>query len=185
MFTKNFYSVLVRTLFNEDAPIKRTDGSEQDAAYAERYSNISISTTGTKNYWHAFMYKWASTIYSEGVFFGTGTTAPTKDDYKPENALTESDISVANPSQIIVNQTDDYIEAIVCFAVTNISSSAITISEIGCLGFLRGSSNASYYTADSTHPPYLAERQLLETPITLEAGEAEGIQYRVRFSYGA
>ena len=185
MFTKNFYNVLFRTLFDKDAPVKRTDGTEQSRMAASRYDEANALSSGCHNYWNALMYNWASTINTEGVFFGTGTTAPTKDDYKPENMLGTSDISVANLPQIVVNQTDDYIEAIVSFTVTNISSSAINVSEIGCLGYLREASNTSYHTADSTHPPYLAERQLLETPVTLEAGETESIQYRVRFSYGA
>jgi hypothetical protein len=184
MFTKNFYSVLFWTLFDKDAPVKRTDGTEQSEMAVSRFTKATAPSSGGANYWNALMYKWASTINTEGIFFGTGKTTPTADDYKPENILGTGSISVANPSRITVNQTDDYVEAIVSFAVTNISSSTITISEIGCLGYLRESST-SYYTADSTHPPYLAERQLLETPITLGAGEAEGIQYRVRFSYGA
>lgn len=183
MFTKNFYNVLTTTLYAVVLPYTLTNGTTEETYNSSR-SSKSGSTNYT-NYWNAFMYKWASTINTEGVFFGTGTTAPTKDDYKPESILDTNSISVANPSRIIVNQTDDYVEAIVSFTITNKSTSAITISEIGCLGYVGSSLGSSYVSADSDHPPYLAERQLLETPITLEAGEAESIQYRVRFPYGA
>lgn len=175
MFTKNFYNVLATTLYKKFMPITDTKGSAHSATAT--YGNVSTSSSSF--FWGGHIYQWASTIYADGVFFGTGTTAPTMTDYKPESILGSDSISVTAPSTAVAIQTGNCIEVNATFMVTNISSSAITISEIGYLAYNLNSS------IGESSPPYLAERQLLEMPITLEANETEAILYRVRLPYGA
>ncbi len=109
-----------------------------------------------------------------GVYFGSGTTEPTRDDYKLESQIT-SGLSIVNPSGFAWSiDTEGCRHATATYTVTNTSSDEITISEVG------------NYTAigisSSKFVQMLMERQVLAEPIVIPAGEARIITYELVFN---
>lgn len=100
----------------------------------------------------------------EGTRFGSGTTPPTGNDYRLENDIGES-ITVATPSAVSVTETDTYIEYSATFGVT--AKETVNISEVG---LFMGSF-------------IMVERTVLDTPITIPAGQSKPITYAIRMNY--
>lgn len=119
--------------------------------------------------------------YSDsGVYFGTGSTPATKNDYKLESMVT-SGLSITNPDNITMSVDSDgrYI-ASATYLLTNTSGAAINIYEVGLFGRVVGkfstSSGSVYYR------PCLLERQVLSAPITIPAGGMKMVTYKITFN---
>ena len=160
MLTKNFYSYMRAAFQNIAATFALTDGSTQDIALNQNKPPFTV------------MNSWASQVGANGVSFGVGTTPANASNYKLESILTSAHISVASPSTVSFSRGDTYDEYSVTFGVTNKTSADITISEVG----LTTMPNAFYYA--------LVDRTVLDTPITIPAGESKQITYTIRFNYG-
>ena len=164
MLTKNFYSFIRATLSTPNstsADFTKTDGTTTSIFFNNGYPPFRI------------MNVWAKGISQYGVSFGTGTTPATVSDYFLESILTDTQISVSVPSAVSFSRFDTYDEYSVTFGVTNITAEAITISEVGL-------------TANPQSNPYyvLVDRTVLDTPITIPAGQSKQITYTIRFNYG-
>lgn len=110
-----------------------------------------------------------------GVYFGTGTTAPQKTDYKLESYIT-SGLSFSGATRNYQDEGNGKHSYVADFVVRNTSDAAITISEIGYHGSLEV--GASSYT------PVLFERTVLDRPITIPAGESKLVSYKITFNHG-
>ena len=164
MLTKNFYSFM-RLVFQKAAStFTLTDGS---------MSTIKSTTNSQPPF--EIMKNWANAVSATGVSFGTGTTPATVSDYFLESILTTTEISVSTPSAVSFSQFDTYEEYSVTFGVTNKTAEAITISEVGLTAVPYSYSTASYV---------LVDRTILDTPITISAGQSKQITYTIRFNYG-
>ena len=120
---------------------------------------------------------WSKSATITGVSFGTGTTPATVSDYFLESILGDTQISVSAPSSISFNKLDTYEEYTVTFGVTNKTADAIAISEIGL--------TAMPYSPYSGNNQYaLVDRTVLDTPVTIPAGQSKQITYTIRFNYG-
>ena len=117
---------------------------------------------------------------SPGVYFGTGSTQATRDDYKLENPIT-SGLTIINPGIKSVNgftkfpiekQDGRYTYAIP-FAVENTTESEIVIREIGLFGEV-GTETVAYHV--------LFERTVLSEPITIAPGEIKLVTYKLTFN---
>ena len=165
MLTKNFYAY-IRADFSESntaATFTKTDGSKSTVALSSDYPPFKV------------MNNWAKSITGTGVSFGTGTTPATASDYALENILDSVKISVANSSAVSFSQGDTYDEYIVTFGITNKTAAAITISEVGL--------TAAPYCDSSTNHYALVDRTVLDTPVTIPAGQSKQITYTIRFNY--
>ena len=161
MLTKNFYSYMRAILQKTSATFTRTNGT------TGAYTSTNDSPPFT------VMNAWATEAEATGVSFGTGTTPSTASDYFLKNILGDTQISVSVPSAVSFSRFDTYDEYSVTFGVTNITAEAITISEVGL-------------TANPQSNPYyvLVDRTVLDTPITIPAGQSKQITYTIRFNYG-
>ena len=167
MLTKNFYAY-IRADFSEKstaATFTKPDGSKIAVILSSDYPPFKV------------MNSWAKIITGTGVSFGTGTTPATASDYVLESILGNDKINVSTPSSISFSRYDTYEEYTVTFGVTNITAEAITISEMGL--------TAMPYSPNSGDNCYaLVDRTVLDTPITIPAGQSKQITYTIRFNYG-
>ena len=161
MLTKNFYSYMRAAFQKTSATFTLTDGT----------TDMTKLFNDTPPF--DAMNAWADGKTNiKGVSFGTGTTPATVSDYFLESILTDTQISVSVPSAVSFSRFDTYDEYSVTFGVTNITAEAITISEVGL-------------TANPQSNPYyvLVDRTVLDTPITIPAGQSKQITYTIRFNY--
>lgn len=139
--------------------IKGSDYSVMVGGIYNEYKNASMRVLRT-NY----------TGYG-GVVLGTGTQAPTIDDY----CLSGDLISSYTHSASFSNDFDENgAFGTTLFTITNTGTKAFTIGEIGLISGLN--SNGSSYKA-------LLEHTVLETPITIEPGGVGQITYTLRMNY--
>lgn len=103
---------------------------------------------------------------------GTGSTAPTADDYCLELPITTNlscdSVSVSRTS-LIKTYTATF---------TNSGSSDITVTEVGFIVYINYEHTySSSFSADD----FLMDRTVLETPITIPAGESRTVTYELSF----
>jgi len=110
---------------------------------------------------------------TRGIFLGTGTTAPTLDDYKMSgDVISGISVSVSHAQEI----DDTGVLGSKTITITNNNSSAITISEIGWFGYL-------YYTITVNGNAVLLDRTVLDSPVTIPAGGVGQVTYTIRMNY--
>ena len=169
MLTKNFYSFIraaLSTPNSTSADFTKTDGTTTSILFNNGYPPFRI------------MNVWAKGISQYGVSFGTGTTPATVSDYFLESILTDTQISVSTPSEVNFSRYDTYEEYTVTFGITNRTAEAISISEVGLTANpYRPSSGSNYVFA-------MVDRTVLDTPVTIPAGQSKQITYTIRFNYG-
>ena len=163
MLTKNFYSFMRAALQKTSATFTLRSGSTNAFSYVSSNSTapfeaLEIWGDGQTNV--------------KGVSFGIGTTPATTSDYCLESILGSTQISVSVPSAVSYSRGDAFDEYSVSFGVTNITAEAITISEVGLIAT---PSSANYV---------LVDRTVLDTPVTIPAGQSKQITYTIRFNYG-
>ena len=163
MLTKNFYSYMRYVFQNKASTFTATDGT--------LHKDISFAASDPP---FIAMKKWADKASSYGVSFGTGTTPATASDYCLESILGTTQISTSVPSTVSYSRVDTYEEYSVTFGVTNKTADAITISEVGL----------TIYDSNKPYAYVLIDRTVLDTPITIPAGQSKQITYTIRFNYG-
>ena len=166
MLTKNFYSYMVAKLSDLKTSCTLIDGTR---------SEINGSTSGTKAF--AAMLKQSSdSDYDKGgVSFGAGTAPATVQDYKLDAPITTG-LSIIFPKNFTYAKGNSFEDVAVTYGVTNISSSEITISEIGLV--------ATVFVSGNLYNSMLVDRTVLDAPVTIPAGESKQITYTIRFNYG-
>ena len=166
MLTKNFYSFIRAALQNTSAQFTKTDGTTTWLSISNSYPPFEV------------MKNWSFSTGQSGVSFGTGATPATASDYFLESILTNSKISVSTPSPVSFSRGDTSEEYSAAFGVTNITAEAISISEVGLTANpYRPSSGSNYVFA-------MVDRTVLDTPVTIPAGQSKQITYAIRFNYG-
>ena len=166
MLTKNFYSYMRATMQNTYASFTKVDGSTQS------YNSSSLTHINCLRPFAA-MASYAVSAAALGVSFGTGTNPPAITDYCLENPIT-SGLAVTSPSAVSFNKTDEYEEYTVTFGVT--AANTVTITEIGL------KCNVSYNNS-ADNVVAMVDRTVLDTPITIPAGQSKQITYTIRFNY--
>lgn len=117
-----------------------------------------------------------TTSTATGVYFGSGTTPPTKDDYTLEVPITAGLIATGLQQRaLLAYDGNGKATAEGSYILKNTSEETITVNEIGY--FANGHSNgtSSYLI--------LHERSVLDTPCVLEPGEAKMVTYRITFNH--
>ena len=167
MLTKNFYSYMRAAFKNKSAKFTKTDGTTE---------TISLTSDSPP---FVIMQYWTASVNMGGVSFGTGTTPADISDYYLESILDPKKIGVATPSEVSFSQFDTHEEHSVTFGITNKTAEAITISEVGLTA-------VPYYSSsgNSTRKCVLVDRTVLDTPVTIPAGQSKQITYTIRVNYG-
>lgn len=111
-----------------------------------------------------------------GAIIGTGTTAPTFDDYALSGELISTFSATVSFSSAADN---DGVTNTAVYTITNTGSTAFTIGEIGLFV------NATNAATSTTGGKYcvLVERSLLEVPVTIPAGGVGQVTYAIRMPY--
>lgn len=176
MVTRNYESVLAAMLTGCSVnyghlPITNVAGSTRFMSGSICTSNdfpYSIKATPTTN--------WAAS----GISIGSGDRTPTKDDYVLQSTITSGvSLTLTGTKAGCDAPGVPYVEYRI--TVTNTGSSAVTIREVGykqdirCVDF-PGSSSTPVSTV------CLIDRTVLETPVTIQAGDAGVICYRLQMT---
>lgn len=143
-------------------PIRDTDGNRYNARLSD-------------GVWPAINYDG----YNYGIKAGSGTTAPTEDDYKLESFLADivDNIIVFRTSgnvMITRGYTNDTPYITFSITVTNTSANAVTISEIGMFGWA-----AVSIAGTASMTTVMLDRTLLDTPVTIPAGDTGLVTYTI------
>lgn len=165
MLTRNFYSHMRATMQGVSVPFTLFDGTDYSVTAEEVTKGTIKPFSGMARYF-------PDSGSTPGINFGTGRTAPKVTDFRLEEPI-DSGLTVTTPSAVSYNRTDEYEEYVATYGVT--ANETVTISEIG-LGAHVQISIAPYKNA-------LMDRTVLETPITIPAGETKQITYTIRFNY--
>ena len=123
----------------------------------------------------------STSLTSAGIIVGSGTTAPTVDDYSLESMIT-SGITGSIPSSptYTFDSTNNQYVVSKDITIANTGSSSITISEIGILGrAYYGDSKGA--TVGSTNKYVLIDRTVLNEAVTIPAGESGVVRYEIRY----
>ena len=166
MILRNWINKIVGandTDFNK-VTVKNTYGSSQktnfsfnpsENIYADNYNEISTP---------------AENSLGIGLVIGSGTTAPTIDDYKMENAIT-TNLNAGGVTRSF-NATNSNSSLTVVQPIVNIGVSTITISEIGLF---------AKYAATSSTGCLLLSRDII-SPVTIAPNETKTFVVTIDFA---
>jgi hypothetical protein len=142
------------------------DGAERQMNNQEGYESAQNFLYNMMNHMEKTTSSAIGNLYMK---VGTGTTAPTENDYELNNINTDvsCDSVVAGSS---ANYTKTYTAIF-----SNPTTSDITVTEVGLYGKVCYDSRSSYYMI------VLLARTVLDTPITIPAGESKAITYELGF----
>ena len=118
---------------------------------------------------------------SAGIAVGSGSTPATVDDYCLENMIT-SGITATIPATATATYDNTHKQYVVSKDITiaNTGSASITISEIGILASVKYADSVGV-SASANSATVLADRTVLDTPVTIPAGESGVIRYEFRY----
>lgn len=167
MFTKNWYAILANFAVGTSSTSLfkgvNTSGSETALSnYSSTNANASLILYNTLSKPRI------ASISDVGVYFGTGNTAPTPDDYCLSGNVLSSGLT-ANYT-ISGSSDDDGLTVTALYTLINGGSSEVTVGEIAMLA----SNNSKYF---------VIERTALEVPITIPPTGVGQVTYTIRIPY--
>lgn len=134
-----------------------------------------VGTSGSNRSWPQNQSHGVAPGGNYGIVFGSGDTPAALSDYKLASEITSGLSGAVTDSTGIDGNGNIYLNLDI--VLTNTSSSDITIKEIGWCGTLYCSTSVGATTGAAKYA--LVERTVLETPVTIAAGEYETIRYRI------
>lgn len=169
MVTKNFLNLLAMALQSGsnigNLPVKDTTGLEK---YLTGGSTFYTSTTKAVT----------TNADAAGISVGTGNTAATDEDFQLAEPLT-SGISLTLSETVYGADEPGYPYVQYKVTVTNTGSDPITVKEICYKQTLNAAKYPGYATGAGDHICML-DRTVLDTPVTIAAGDAGIITYKLR-----
>jgi len=112
---------------------------------------------------------------------GSGSTAPTYDDYRLTTDKTSSFSTTSTATSFAINSAGK-LEMTVTWVGTNSTSSSITINEFGLKKTIYRSYTSSGYTEHIDSMEVLIAHELLDTPVVVPAGSGTTITARIELS---
>ena len=183
MFTNNFKKLMFSFLFGNKST--SPDNNEVPSSFTSlptlqnlsNYSRQIHTITGDYKPMWCCVRNALSTISRTGtmgngyLMLGTGTTTPTADDYRLESPIT-TNLSCDSVSVSRTSLTKTYTATF-----TNSGSSDITVTEVGFIVYIL----YDFSSSDEYPDHFLMDRTVLETPITIPAGESRTVTYELSF----
>ena len=166
MLTTNFYRIMLNKMQKDDLlmTVVKPDGT------------ISTTTSSAGLCLHGL----GRVLYSDfgvaghyGIMFGTGTTPPTMNDYKLESPIIDGTVYATDQNAPTQGFETDKAKIYVSHEVKNQGTNPVTITEAGVFGCQSTASKTSF----------LLDRTVLDTPVTIPAGESRTITYAIVFEY--
>lgn len=102
-----------------------------------------------------------------GVSFGSGTAAPTEDDYTIDQVVFTASAGLSATATV----TEDGNTFTGLYTIVNNSAESITIAEVGLFG--------TAPKGTSSYNLYMIDRTLLEEPVTIPSGEVGKVTYTI------
>lgn len=177
MFTRNWYKAFgyaFRYGASNEETYKNTSNVNQ---YLNIPNQISLFNLGYNYDGYCFpsLHKVRTDLNGfAGVIFGTGTTAPTLDDYFLSGEMITTLIATSDVKNV---HNDNGVEITALYTITNTGSEAITIGEVGLI------SNLHAYNSNHYSYKCLIERTVLDSPVTIPAGGVGQVTYTIRMNY--
>ena len=170
MFTKNWYTMLKSAAMYKSPTIVKPDGATKAVTSYDNFQSIQIGYDGTNTSGQTRLenvlknINATASLHNGGVAFGNGTREPSMNDYTLSGSLV-----TAFTASALMSKTDNTIT--VTYTLT--ATADITISEIGLFGL--------YYSGNRY--PFVLERTLLDTPVTIPAGGVGQVVYTITLNY--
>lgn len=111
-----------------------------------------------------------------GIFFGSGSTPPTEDDYRLDVPITTG-LSITNSGLLFEDKGDGKYIFQANYTAKNTTAEEITIREIGYFGEIGRGSGSKYYYSYA-----LFERTVLDEPIVIAPGTSKIVTYTLTFN---
>lgn len=174
MFLKNFYQATLAYVTNTAVNLTVCNGDIGKIQPSAGSKAMSVNTTGGSESpaLNHLLNNYSGT--SGGVLYGTGDAEVSYDDYKLSGDIITG-LSATYKSTVTIEGNTAVISSV--GTLTNNNSEAVTISEVGLMGKTQSSASIAY--------SYLADRTLLEKPITIEPGGVGQVTYSVRYTIPA
>jgi len=181
MLTNNFKKILFKYIFGFS--VNFTENPPTDFSNIPTLISISGSSQHITDYGGGARGIWFSTVNSLStlnttptngrgyIILGNGTTEPTPEDYRLESQITEN-LSCDNVSVSRNTMIKTYTATF-----SNSGTSPMTVTEIGYVSRFAKIYNAGDYIYDD----FLMDRTVLDTPITIPAGESRTVTYELSF----
>lgn len=126
-----------------------------------------------------------ATNSSYGIALGSGSTAPSSTDYWLSGSQITSNFSSSFPvNTITTDENNNPIKKIQMLITNTHATNSMTISELGVIGAVNTVTSASYIGDNPTVANnsvsfvlFLIDRVVLDTPVTLEAGDHVALTY--------
>lgn len=184
MLLKNFYrAVFVASLKPTTAmPINTGTRTYNMCRPADASSDATANNTVTRSLYEGLGFIGMSEVLATSAtkaraVLGTGTTAPTFDEYEMSGEIITTISSIVSSNSHTVEE--DGVAITTTWTVTNTGTEAITIGEVGFYGTYKTATAVS----NSSTAAMLIERTVLDEPITIEAGGVGQVTYTVRLKY--
>lgn len=111
----------------------------------------------------------------DGIYVGTGSTAPTENDYALESVIS-SGITGSISKTNIYDQTNEVVGIRFTLTLSNTTSEDIAVSEVAkCVRF--NTASTSWGNPNAGSRCVMIDRSVLAEPVTVPAGEAAVIYY--------
>lgn len=163
MLTNNYYKSLQCCMTGKSVSGVTTTSGDTNSAYPSSYCFGEFFSPFLADY----MKKVVTSTNSKGVAFGTGTTAPSRNDYwLSGDLITTISVVAATITSSVSNEAYNYNCAL---TISNTGDADISIGEVALVGYVYKSSNSPLYA--------MLDRLVLDTPLTLAAGEQGVITY--------
>lgn len=175
MFTRNYYGILAGKFSGiAGIPIKTATGYSYYSTAVDTYFDMFYTSVKTPMF--------RTTGDMNCVLFGTGTTAPTMDDYKME-----SPISSGMTASFLASATtiaDGVCTRKYIYTLTNGTTNDITISEIGAFAYAYYAKTAEYGDTNYTSAgAFMLDHTLLDEPVTIPADGVGQVTYTITMDY--
>lgn len=146
-------------------------GTNLNNSYFSYNQNLSAFVTAARPF-----AQWTALV-------GTGTTNPTVDDYALEADITSSFANVSTSTNFTIDG-DGHFVVTMTWAGTNTSGQDITITEIGARKplYKNASATVAAGSVTTTASQCLMIRHILQTPVTISAGNGGTITIQIRMS---
>jgi len=164
MLTNNFYKILLTHMNMKGA-----------VATCVKYDGTSANIMNPEYVLNGLRYVRCAAFEAGqyGIYFGTGTTPPAMSDYNLESPILDGTLSSSSTASPQKGFEQDHARIYATHEVTNNSTSDVTVTEVGVFGAVNASSTSVF----------MIDRTVLNTPITIPAGQSRSITVAIQFDY--
>lgn len=173
MITTNFKQAMKMILTNYNSrneggiEVKNTSGSTKYLMVFDGWPSSSSVSKGVV----------INSNNSPGIWVGSGSTPESESSYTLDSRIT-SGLTANNPTFGSGVDESGNPQMKLVIMLTNTSSSSITVAEIGFFQQIRLANSAS--GSSGTLETIMLDRTLLDTPVTIPAGESAAITYTLK-----